>query len=121
MANKRSIIKDSTKIRTALQLRFKELNVTAKSVVEDAKSKNMIFTNASLSKYLNHGNIHSSLSEENIIWLCLRYGIPINLYIGKPTMKNNKVEFLIPLYNEQECITNLNKIFNESKISISNK
>jgi len=112
MANKRSIIKDSTKIRKCLKDRFVELKLTAKQVVDDAKDKDMVFTNASLSKYMKHGNVNSALSEENIIWLCVRYGIPINVLIGKPVVSGKKIEFIVPSYNEQECINNLKRIFN---------
>jgi len=113
MANvKPSIIKDSARIRTLLKERFAELKLTAKQVVVDAADRNMVFTNASLSKYLKHGNVASSLSEENIIWLCIRYGIPINLYVGKAIMKDKGVQFIVPPYNEQECLNNLQKLFN---------
>ncbi len=113
MANiKRSIIKDSNRIRTLLKDRLAELDIKPSQVIEDAKERKMPFTAASLSKYLNHGNIASTLSEENIVWLCLRYGIPINLFIGKPVMKDNKINFIVPKYNEEECLNNLKKVFN---------
>ena len=109
---KPSIIKDSARIRTLLKERFTELKLTAKHLVVDATERGMVFTNASLSKYLKHGNVASSLSEENIIWLCIRYGIPINLYVGKAVMKNKGVQFIVPPYNEHECLNNLQKLFN---------
>jgi len=110
---KPSIIKDSIRIRTLLKERFKSLNILAKDVIKDAEEKGMVFTGASLSKYMNHGNIHSSLSEENIIWLCFRYGIPVNLFIGKPVLEDKKLTFVLPDYDEKECLNNLTKYFNK--------
>ena len=112
MANvKKSIIKDSVRIRKLLKERFVELELSAKGVIEDAKEKSMVFTSASLSKYLKHGNIPCSLSEENIIWLCFRWGIPINLYIGKAVLQDSKLRFVVPEYNEENCLLNLKKLF----------
>ncbi len=117
---KKSIIKDSIRIRTAIAARITELKLTAKQVVVDADERGMAFTSASLSKYLNHGNVASTLSEENIVWLCLRYGIPINLFVGKAVMDKNKINFVIPSYNEKECLTNLEKVF-QHETTINNK
>ena len=115
---KKSIIKDSVRIRKVMGARILELNLTLRQVVEDAAEKEMAFTSASLSKYLNHGNVASTLSEENIVWICLRYGIPINLFVGKPIMKDSKISFIIPEYNEEECLNNLKKVFNEPKTKV---
>ena len=113
MANiKKSIIKDSARIRKLIQERFHSLDLSSTQVVDDAAERGMAFTKASLSKYLNHGNIASTLSEENIILICTRWGITINLYIGNAVMEKDKIKFVLPKYNEEECLNNLKKVFN---------
>ena len=112
---KRSLIKDSNRIRTLLSNRFDELETTKAKVTKDARARGMRFTVQSLSKYLNHGNIASTLSEENIIWLCIRYGIDINLFVGTPKLEDKKLTLKVPAYNEEACINKLKKFGYEEK------
>lgn len=110
-ASMRSIIKDSERIRAQLIKRWDELKLTRNNVHLDATLKGATFTMASLSKYVNHGNIKNSLSEEAIIWLCTRYGISIKLLVGKPTLNGTKLTMVEEPYNEQKCLENLKLIF----------
>ncbi len=110
-ASMRSIIKDSERIRAQLIKRWDELKMTRNTVHLDATLKGATFTMASLSKYVNHGNVKNSLSEEAIIWLCTRYGISIKLLVGKPTLKGTTLTMVEEPYNEQKCLENLKLIF----------
>jgi hypothetical protein len=110
------IIKDSTPIRNNLKLRIEELSLTPKQMIEEAERHGIIFTQASLSKYLNKGNVKGCLTQETIIWLCVRYGIDVKLLVNTPVADFTKPDAptitmkLLP-YNEQQCLTNLKKIF----------
>lgn len=108
---RKSIVKDSIKIRELLKERFKDLNLKSRHIILDAKEKNISFTEASLSRYLNHGNIVNGLAEEHIVWLCIRYGIELRLLVGKPVLSGTKMNLVIPKYNEKECLEKLSKIF----------
>jgi len=107
---KPSIIKDSMKIRKLLKMRFEELGVNYSRVVEDANMREMKFTNSSLSRFMKSGNVNGSLTEENIIWLCFRWGIEIQLLVGTPKVANGKVELTLPPYNEEKCLLILEKL-----------
>lgn len=112
---KNSIIKDSSILRKALKQRLiEELKMDLAEIVDDAKDKGASFTKSSLSKHLNHGNIPGSLSEENIVWLSIRWGIPIQLQVGKLVFVNKGkrgVRNVIPPYNEEKSLEMLNQIF----------
>lgn len=110
-ASKKSIIKDSERIRKILKERFDDLALTARSIVEDANEKGLKINESSISRYLNHGNTKSSISEEAIIWLCFRWGIQITLLVGKPVLKDKRLLLEVPKYNETECLTKLKKLF----------
>ena len=95
------IVKSSSVIRTSLKNRIDELGVSLHKVSKDAKHRGQSIAVSSLSRYFNHGAyVKSSLSQESILWLCIRYGINVGLHIKKPQ------------YKETEAITNLNRIFN---------
>lgn len=109
---KNSIVKDSVRIRELLRNRFEELELSNTKIVEDANDKGMVFTNAMLSRYMKKGNVPGSLTEENIIWLCYRYGIEIKLLVGSPKIVENRISLVIPPYNEEKCLEIINKLFN---------
>lgn len=112
-AKTRSVIKDSLTIRRMLMKRWEELHKLPNDVLLDATNKGMKFTFAQLSKYMNHGNVKNSLTEESIVWLCIRYGISIKLLVGKPTLDvtNKKLVMVEEPYDEKKCLQNLNLIF----------
>lgn len=110
---KKSIVKDSERIKELLKLRFEELGLSNTKIVEDANERGMQFTNAMLSRYMKKGNVAGGLTEENIIWLCFRYGIEIKLVVGSLRVnKENKIEIVVPPYNEEKCLSIINKLFN---------
>jgi hypothetical protein len=111
----KSLVKNSSKIRITLKDRFSELELTLSDIVKDARSKGLNFTISSLSKFLKHGNMKSTLAEEYIVWLCIRYGIQLTLLVGKPALKDKKLTLSIPPYNEEECLSNLIKLGYEGK------
>lgn len=113
-----SIVKDSTRLRTALHDRFKYLypsnhknGFKAESVIKDAGERGFKITASSLSRYVNGDVNKNSLSENQIIWLAYRYGIPVQLAIGKPVVKDDKVLFEIGPFNETEALKILKLIF----------
>jgi len=97
---KRCIVKDSKAIRSLLEDRFLELELTGKAIVDDAISHgyNKIKPET-LSRYRKTGNTIGSLTQQDIAWLCYRYGIEFNLVVES-----------IP-YNEKESLKTLKKHF----------
>lgn len=97
---KRCIVKDSKAIRSLLEDRFVELELTGKAIVDDAvKHGYNKLKQETLSRYRKTGNTIGSLTQQDIAWLCYRYGIEFNLVVES-----------IP-YNEKESIKTLKKHF----------
>lgn len=109
--NKNSIIKDSKTIHSFILKRIKELELTPASIIKDAEGFGRKIEAASLSKYINHGNINGALSEDNIIWLSTRWGVDITLMVGTPTLVDGKLKINLPEYNEKKALAKLKTIF----------
>lgn len=98
---RKCIVKDSKQIRALLEERFAELELSGRDIVADAHKHNYLALRTEpLSRYRKRGNTTSTLSQQDIIWLCFRYGIEINLSASK-----------YQKYNEKECLKKLKKEF----------
>ena len=106
----KSIVKESKSVREKLQARIKELNLSLTDVCKDAVSRGMNISVASLSKYFKQSD-RNNLTEENIIWLCYRYGIFVLLTVGSPKVSDGKLTFSVDPYNEEKCLMLLNRLF----------
>lgn len=115
---KKSIIKQSSKIKEALKKRFSELGMTYTQIAEEAETWGVKVKVETLSRYFN-GQHRSSLTEEGIVFLCYRWGIPISLNVGFPDMEDGKFKTKIPPYNEKECLRITKKLWKEG--SVANK
>lgn len=75
------IIKDTDKVRESLNKRFKRLELSSRAITKDARINGRSFTEQSLSRYRNHGNIKGSIQTEDVIWLCEKYSIKLKLNV----------------------------------------
>lgn len=80
---RRCIVRESEKVRELLVDRFRKLGITNKAVVENARSKGIMFNEASLCRYTKTGNIKNSLTTESIMFLCDEYGIELTLKVKR--------------------------------------
>ncbi len=99
-----SIVKDSSALRDALEKRLIELypnngnGFKQNLVIKDAEERGFKIAAAPLSKYFKRID-KGSLSEMQIVWLSLRYGIDLLLRVNaKP-------------FDEAEALTKLKNIF----------
>ncbi len=107
----KGIVKSSKSIQKKLEERFKELKLKYTDISKEATRLGQKISVPSLSKYFSNSE-KNNLSEENIIFLCYRYGIFVTLHLGEiKVMPGGKIAMLVPPYNEQRCLTVLNKIF----------
>lgn len=81
--NQRCLVRESKKIRTLLNKRFNELELTGKQIYLDAKNNGRKFNEQTLSRYRKHGNVVNTLSASDIIWLCDKYSIKLTLKADK--------------------------------------
>lgn len=109
----KSIIKESKIIRKILLTRIKELKLTWLDIERDAAKRGFKIANSSLSKYFSESE-SNNLSEEAIVWLCTRYGIPISIVTGIAKIKTTgEVKFIFNNYDEKVCLENLKAKFPE--------
>ena len=94
-----SLVKSNKFLRMAIQSRMEELGLKLQDIIDDAKYYGVSLHKSGLSKYLNNKTI-LAMSEENLIWLAVRYGIPIKLEIGelKPFDEKKALELLDKVY-----------------------
>ena len=109
------IVKNSTRIRTLLKTRFDELKLSNSQIVKDARERGREITNSSFGRFMNHGNVKSTLSQEDVVWLCFRYGIEIQLLVGSPKVTEGKIKLSVPPYNEELCIKYAEKFTSSHK------
>lgn len=100
------LIKESPIIHKSLLKRWEELEQYPAAIIKDAEERGMTLTKSQMSNYYKN---RTHLTQKQVLWLCLRYGIPIQITIGSPTIESEKIKYIIPQYNELECIKNLNK------------
>ncbi len=111
------MIVKNEQIRKELIKRWDELGIRPTDIINDAFDRGVKIAPDRLSRYKNQskdkktGKGYPGLTEEIITWLCFRYGIYLSLRLGKPVIEGNTVKYVIPPYNEIECIEYLKKVF----------
>lgn len=113
------MIANNTQVRAELLNRWLHLDLynvmgsrqTYSLIVTDAMERApwMKFSKDRFSKWLN--NKSGGLTNEQVEWLCTRYGVDVNICIGAPVVKEGIVEFEVQPYNELSCLTNLKEKF----------
>lgn len=95
----RDIIRSSNKIKNLLLVRFKELDLTHKGVIKDAKLRGINLHPAGFSRYFSDTfNDKNMLTQFQILWLMIRYGISISFNIKKLD------------YNERQCLQRIEQL-----------
>ena len=112
-----SIVKDSDRLKEELLKRLKELYPTNvgygfknSAVVKDASERGVKIEAGQLSRYFGKGK-KNILSEEQLLWLSYRYGIFIQLSIGTPIIRDNKIYFEVEKFNEAKSLQILKLIY----------
>lgn len=116
-----SIVKSNEELRSVLIARLKDVQprypdkkqteVHQAAVCKDAADLGFKITPQQLNKYIKHGYGTYSLKEDQILWLCVRYGIDISLRIGTPKIEGKEIKYKIQPYSEKECLRRLKVIF----------
>lgn len=114
--SKKDIIKDSQSIRDALKNRlFTELDLGYKDIVKEAEAwgiKNVKID--TISRYFH--NVHrGSLTQEAIMFICYRWGIFVSLNVGTLKISGDKIEKVIPPYNEAQCLKVVKAMWGKKK------
>lgn len=75
------MIRNHIVIRGKLEERFRRLGLTNRDVVNDAGRLGYKITESAISKYFRHGDSPGSLTEKDIIFLCCRWDIELDLQV----------------------------------------
>lgn len=112
-SNTISYVRSHSKIKEAIKTRMAELNLKYTDIITDAAERGCPkITKPGLSRYLN-GKDSGQLTEEQVVWMCIRYDIPIVLIVGIPKIDaNNKLTQELPKYNEARALSTLKKYIN---------
>lgn len=113
-----SIIKDSEKLKEELLKRLKEVYPSGSKfgfknsmVVKDAQERGFKIDAGQISRYFSSKKQNNQLSEEQLVFLSFRYGIMLQLAIGVPVVKDDKVVFEVPLFDEAKSLLILNSLY----------
>lgn len=101
-------------IHEQLHKRWKELGLKPAAIMRDAQERGMNIDGPRLSVYkkmLQTGKTNGGLTFEQLTWLCIRYGIYININIGQPIIENGKLEWKVLPYDELKALRHLSKAF----------
>lgn len=114
------IVKESKKIKRALMKRFNELELTGRAISEDALMYGMSIDQGALSRYQKKPlPVKGGLSHKQIIWLCMRYCVPVRFDVqGYRKLANYKelglpAGTLVPVkveYSDELAERNLERI-----------
>lgn len=101
MANKQGVdfIRINRNIKVKLHARFEELAMTRKEVCLDAKERGYTIQQSAISKYFNNEKVvPGSLTQEQVIWLCCRYCIPIKVSVVNMDMNEIHADKLLKMF-----------------------
>lgn len=111
------MIVKNEQIRKELMKRWGELELRPTDIINDAYDRGVKISADRLSRYKNQskdkvtGKGYPGLTEEIILWLAWRWYIPTQIKIGIPIIKEGKVTYEIPKYDEKEALRLLKIVF----------
>lgn len=79
----RCIIRESEKVRNLLNKEFDKRELSSRLITSDARKSGRSFTEQTLCRFRKHGNVKGTLSTDDIMWLCDKYGIELKLSAKK--------------------------------------
>ncbi len=89
----RCIIKQSLEIRTALNKRIDDFNMSSKVIVQIAKDQGVFFTEPQLARYRKHGDIKGAIRTSSVVWLCKKFNIELGIKVKKRRMSKGEVDW----------------------------
>lgn len=103
------MLSKNEELRSLIVKRLKEVFKYQRHLIKDAEERGMHLTASRLNKYVK--GHEGGINEEQILWIATRLGIYINLGLGKPVLKDGKLQYEVTEYDERESLKMLSKIF----------
>ncbi len=101
-------------IHEELHKRWKELGLKPSEIMRDAQERGMNIDGPRLSVYkkmIKTGKTNGGLTFEQLTFLCIRYGVFININIGTLKIVDGKPLYEVESYDELKCIKRLKLAF----------
>ncbi len=106
------------KIKALLFNRWKELGLRVADVIQDANERGQKIHASSMSKYRSSAK-KETISQEQLLWLCTRWGVFVSFNIGEPLITGKdgkeitgaKAKYEVKPYSEKRCLALLEKIY----------
>jgi len=99
----------NTKLRKEILKRWKELEKRPSDIIRDANERGRKLHAAQMSRYIKGEK--GGPCEEDLLWLAWRWGVRVQMTLGKAVIRDGKIVYEIPPYDEQECLQSIKKIF----------
>jgi len=113
------------KIHEELIKRWDKLGLTGAAIARDAQERGMDINDSRISSYRNVFKVQkvkkgskkpikpkrTTLTATQLTWLCIRWGIMIDIQVGSPVIEDGKLKFKIPPYDELKSLQALRRIF----------
>lgn len=104
------VIKSSSKIKQSLLDRWKEQDVSLMFVCQDARERGMKgICIEKISRWKKDPESKGALNQIQVIFLCERWGIELQLTVGSPNKKD--VTYKVGRFNEKKALLRLSKLF----------
>lgn len=97
------------RLRELISKRMTEVFGTQASLIRDAGERKMVLSKTRLSKYF--GNKEGGICDEQVLWIATRLGIFIHINFGNPVLKNGKLFYEVPKYDELASLQRIKQIF----------
>jgi hypothetical protein len=105
------LIKESKGIHKCLLKRWEELELKNSQIIKDAEERGMILTKSNMTNYRKSDPSIgiTGLTQKQVLWLALRYFVPVQIQLGVPEIVKGEIQYSIPKFDELQAIKNLNK------------
>nr|WP_298658721.1 hypothetical protein [uncultured Flavobacterium sp.] len=104
---------ENDKLKELVFDRLKELDMSQADVIKDAEERGIKITPSSLSKYKK--GVKNGLTETQLLFICSRLYIPVNINFGELANVDGKLKWRIPKYDHTKMLQLLSKTFPYAK------
>jgi len=102
---------DNDFLRQEVIKRLAEIDWKDSDLFKDAEERGMKIEASRWTKYKK--NKSGQITDDTLVWICVRIGIDIAVRFGKPVFDGKEITWKILPYNEYECISKIQQIYNK--------
>ena len=96
-------------LRKELLKRWKDLGLKPADIIRDARERGVKLYASQMSRYMKGEK--GCPCEQDLLWLAWRWGVRVQMVVGRAVVKEGKITFEVPPYNEEECLASIKKLF----------